>query len=67
MPSQQGSPPSVAALYEGVVQALNAECDNGEKVGDCRWGIYLFYDYDGEPNLCRANEREASRPHLGGT
>lgn len=23
--------------------------DGGEKVGDFKWGVYAFYDYDGEP------------------
>ena len=49
MPSNADSPPSVDALYEGVAKALNAVCENGRKVGDCRWGVYLFYDYEGEP------------------
>ena len=42
-------PPEVVALYEGVKQALNTLCNNGKKVGNCKYGVYLFYDYDEEP------------------
>lgn len=42
-------PPSVEALYEGVGKVLNTVCENGKKIGDCQWGVYLFYDYEGEP------------------
>ncbi|MYE80989.1 MAG: GIY-YIG nuclease family protein [Gammaproteobacteria bacterium] len=42
-------PPSVDALYAGVERALDTLHSNGEPVGNCRWGVYLFYDYDGEP------------------
>ncbi|MDE0004798.1 MAG: GIY-YIG nuclease family protein [Rhodospirillaceae bacterium] len=43
------SPPNVDALYAGVNQALNTPAANGEAVGNCKWGVYLFYDYDSEP------------------
>lgn len=39
----------VRALYAGVQRLLDAPCANGRKVGDCKHGVYLFYDYDGEP------------------
>lgn len=39
----------VAALYTGVRDILDKKCENGRKVGDCKHGVYLFYDYDGEP------------------
>ena len=39
----------VAALYEGVQRILDMDCGDGRKAGDCQHGIYLFYDYDGEP------------------
>ena len=41
--------PEVAALYDGVQRVLDIECDNGQRVGDCTRGVYLFYDYDEEP------------------
>ena len=39
----------VAQLYAGVKNVLDIVCSNGRKVGDCKCGIYLFRDYDGEP------------------
>jgi len=42
-------PPEVTALYVGVRRVLDLRCPNGEKVGDCKCGVYLFYDYDQEP------------------
>lgn len=38
----------VAALYAGVRRILDMESE-GRKVGNCVCGVYLFYDYDGEP------------------
>ena len=46
MPVEQ---PEVRALYNGVSRILDTRCDNGQLVGNCRCGVYLFYDYDGEP------------------
>lgn len=37
------------ALYRGVAAALTTMDKDGRKVGDCRHGVYAFYDYDGEP------------------
>ncbi len=42
-------PEDVKALYDGVAAALNTDYGDGRKVGDCKYGVYLFYDYDGEP------------------
>ncbi|MDE2747112.1 MAG: GIY-YIG nuclease family protein [Chloroflexota bacterium] len=39
----------VAALYDGVKRILDLEDEQGRKVGNCQRGVYLFYDYDGEP------------------
>lgn len=41
--------PEVTALYDGVRRVLDTKCPNGKKVGDCKCGVYLFYDYDQEP------------------
>ena len=45
----QREPREVTELYRGVRQALDTLCDNGIPVGNCKHGVYLFYDYDGEP------------------
>ncbi len=42
-------PEEVRALYDGVKKALDTDYGDGRRVGDCQYGIYLFYDYDGEP------------------
>ena len=42
-------PDEVKALYVGVSKALNTDYGDGRRVGDCKYGVYLFYDYDGEP------------------
>ena len=44
-----GEPPGVRALYAGVRRILDMEDAQGRKVGNCKCGVYLFYDYDGEP------------------
>ncbi len=41
--------PEVRALYAGVERILNTKDDEGRTVGGCVHGVYLFYDYDGEP------------------
>ena len=45
----QREPREVSELYRGVREALDTVCDNGVPVGNCKHGVYLFYDYDGEP------------------
>ncbi len=42
-------PDEVTALYDGVKNALDTDYGDGRKVGSCKCGVYLFYDYDGEP------------------
>ena len=45
----QREPREVTELYNGVRRALDTVCDNGNPVGNCKHGVYLFYDYDLEP------------------
>lgn len=47
--SRKDAPPDVDALYRGIKKAMNTKTKDGKKIGDCKWGVYLFYDYDGEP------------------
>ena len=54
----------VTELYEGVRQVLDHPCQNGKKVGDCKNGVYLFYDYDGEP-IYVGQTREKLRVRIG--
>ena len=56
----------VAVLYAGVQRILNMD-SRGQRVGDCRHGVYLFYDYDGEPiyvGQTRENLRSRIQRHL---
>ena len=39
----------VKALYDGLTRIFDTPDHQGRRVGDCQCGIYLFYDYDGEP------------------
>lgn len=60
-------PDEVKALYDGVMAALNTGYGNGRRVGDCQFGVYLFYDYDGEPiyvGRTREKLRGRIRRHL---
>lgn len=59
--------PEVAALYSGVTKVLDTMCPNGQRVGDCSHGVYLFYDYDREPiyvGRTREKLRTRIRRHL---
>ena len=67
MPKVPNSPPSVDALYDGVAKALDTQDSVGRKVGDCKCGVYLFYDHDCEPiyvGQTRESLRTRIRRHL---
>ncbi len=60
-------PEEVIALYEGVRKALDTDYGDGRRVGNCKYGVYLFYDYDGEPiyvGRTRESLRGRIRRHL---
>ncbi|MCY3914418.1 MAG: GIY-YIG nuclease family protein [Chloroflexi bacterium] len=57
-------PEEVTALYDGVKKALNSDYGDGRKVGNCKFGVYLFYDYDGEP-IYVGRTRESLRGRIG--
>ncbi len=44
-----GVPAEVEAIRAAIAQALDQRDNEGRKVGDSRFGVYAFYDYDGEP------------------
>lgn len=44
-----GVPADVAAIRTALAEALNIECEDGKRVGDAKFGVYAFYDFDGEP------------------
>jgi hypothetical protein len=53
MPTQenepQGVPQDVAAIRQQIRAFLDTPDSSGKKVGIAKWGVYAFYDYDGEP------------------
>lgn len=62
-------PREVDALYGGVKRLLETACENGSMVGSCRYGVYLFRDYDGEPIYVGQTREKLStriRRHLTG-
>jgi len=42
-------PQDVAAIRLRIRGFSDTHCPNGEKIGNAKWGVYAFYDYDGEP------------------
>ncbi len=49
MPKRLGVPADVAAINRVLSSALNQVLDTGQRIGDSQFGVYAFYDYDGEP------------------
>lgn len=43
-----GEPPDVKAIRNQIKLFLDTEV-NGQKIGNSKFGVYVFYDYDGEP------------------
>jgi len=67
-PSKSGLPASQVQEFRQLLShALNAKDDQGRKWADAKWGVYAFYDYDGEPiYVGQTNEqlRTRVRRHL---
>ena len=60
-------PLDVTELYEGVDRVLGLLGEDGRAAGDCKVGVYLFIDYDGEPiyvGQTREQLRTRIRRHL---
>lgn len=49
MPSAPGSSHDIEAIRKGIDAALNTPDAEGRRVGDAKYGVYAFYDYDEEP------------------
>jgi hypothetical protein len=45
----QGVPQDVAAIRQQIRVFLDTPAAYGKKIGKAKWGVYAFYDYDGEP------------------
>lgn len=37
------------SIRAALDQALSQKCPNGKKVGQAKYGVYAFFDFDGEP------------------
>lgn len=60
-------PPEVSEYYAGITRVLNLTDSTDRRVGDCKYGVYLFVDYDGEPiyaGQTSENLRTRIRRHL---
>jgi hypothetical protein len=53
MPPQKnrpkGAPKDVAAIRRQIRVFLDTSDASGRRIGKAQWGVYAFYDYDGEP------------------
>lgn len=44
-----GLPSDVAAIRKEIKAFFESFDDGGNRIGSRKWGVYAFYDYDGEP------------------
>src|SRR5437879_9751249 len=44
-----GPPSDVIAIRKEIDTFFKSTADDGKKIGSHQWGIYAFFDYDGEP------------------
>jgi hypothetical protein len=58
-----GVPPDVKAIREKIKKFLDTETEYG-KIGNCQFGVYVFYDYDGEP-IYAGQTYETLRQRIG--
>ncbi len=47
--SRSNTPEEVKEILQELGRALNAQDDQGRLVANAKFGVYAFYDYDGEP------------------
>src|SRR6266568_720065 len=48
-PKPLGQPADIAAIRREITAFFKTLDDGGKSIGTHKWGIYAFYDYDGEP------------------
>ena len=60
----KGVPPDVAAIRKEIRRFLDSKDANGSAVGGSRYGVYAFYDYDGEP-IYVGQTKESLRSRIG--
>jgi hypothetical protein len=62
-----GAPHDVAAIRKKIAEAFQATDASGRRAGDAKFGVYAFFDYDGEPiyvGQTREGLRTRVRRHL---
>jgi hypothetical protein len=61
-PPPLGVPEDVAAIRKTIRAFLDTPAADGSKIGNAKFGVYAFFDYDGEPiYVGQTNERLRSR------
>lgn len=56
------APDELRSIRKAINAALNTRDKAGIPIGSYKWGIYAFYDYDGEPiYVGKTNERLSTR------
>lgn len=48
-PKREDTPEEVSLILQRLEEGLNAKDENGRTVSNAKFGVYAFYDYDGEP------------------
>ena len=56
-------PKDVAVLRIGIREFLDTVAENGQKIGNSKFGVYAFFDYDGEP-IYVGQTRESLRQRI---
>src|SRR5450755_3249221 len=59
-----GVPQDVAAIRRQIRAFLDTPSRDGKKVGNSKWGVYAFYDYDAEP-IYVGQKNESLRQRIG--
>jgi hypothetical protein len=59
-----GVPQDVAAIRRQIRAFLDTPSRDGKKVGNSKWGVYAFYDYDAEP-IYGGQKNESLRQRIG--
>ena len=61
---QEWLPKDVAAIRKRIREFMDTETEDGKQIGNSKFGVYAFYDYDGEP-IYVGQTRESLRQRIG--
>lgn len=62
--ARRAVPPDTAAIRSEIRRFLNSVANDGMPVGNSKYGVYAFYDYDGEP-IYVGQTKESLRSRIG--